>query len=67
MKKYMIGSKALRLTFLFTAGIIWLGIWLTGFSLVHWILFLPAIFLGFAAVTGICPGLIINKMIFGEK
>ncbi len=67
MKKNMIESKALRMTFLFMSAVIWLGLWLTGFSVVHWLLFIPAIFLAFAGITGICPGLIISKMLFHEK
>ena len=63
----MIGSKALRMTFLVIGLFISLGIWLTGIELVHWILFLPAGFLVFAGVSGICPSLVINKMIFKES
>jgi len=67
MKNYMINSKALRVTFILIGIIISLGIWLTGINVVHWLLFLPAGFLMFAGVTGICPSLIINKMIFKEN
>ena len=67
MSDYMISSKALRLTFVLIGLVIFLGIWLTGVNVVHWLLFLPAIFLVFAGVTGICPSLIINKKIFKEQ
>jgi len=67
MKKYMIDSKALRMTFLLIGAFISLGIWLTGIDLAHWLLYLPAIFLMFAGITGICPSLIVNKMIFKES
>ena len=67
MKKYMIDSKALRITFLLIGMFILLGIWLTGFNLAHWVLFLPAIFLIFDGITGICPGLIFNKILFKES
>ena len=67
MKKYMIDSKALRMTFLLIGLFIFLGIWLTGLNVAHWVLFLPAVFLMFAGLTGICPSLIINKMIFKES
>ncbi|NOQ88250.1 MAG: hypothetical protein GQ550_04940 [Gammaproteobacteria bacterium] len=67
MKKYMINSAALRMTFILIGMFISLGIWLTGIDVVHWLLFLPAAFLVFAGVTGICPSLIINKMIFKES
>jgi hypothetical protein len=63
MEKYTI-SKAMRLFFLVSGCIIWLGIWQTGFSQAHWLLYVPAIFFAFAVVSGICPGLIISKMIF---
>lgn len=67
MQKYMIGSKALRMTFILIGMLIFLGIWLTGLNVAHWVLFLPAIFLVFAGITGICPSLIINKKIFKER
>ena len=64
MKEYMIGN-AMRFFFLFSGTVIWLGIWLTGFSIVHWLLYVPAAFFYFAAITGICPGLIISRLLFG--
>ncbi len=67
MSDYMISSKALRLTFVLIGLLVFLGIWLTGVNVVHWLLFLPAIFLVFAGVTGICPSLIVNKKIFKEQ
>jgi hypothetical protein len=66
MKKYMIG-KSMRLFFTVVGSILWLGIWLTGFAQVHWLLYVPAVFFLFAAVTGICPGIIISRMIMGEN
>jgi hypothetical protein len=51
--------NAMRMTMLTIASIMVLGIWLTGFDKVHWVLYLPPIFLVFAGVTGICPSLII--------
>lgn len=63
MKDMMIG-KSMRF-FLFVVGdVIWLGIYLTGFNTVHWVLYLPAIFLIFAAVTGICPGMFFSRKLF---
>lgn len=67
MEKYLIKSKALRATFFVISLIIWAGIALSGFDAVHWLLYIPAVFLGFASITGICPGLIFNKMLFKEK
>jgi hypothetical protein len=57
----------MRFFFLFTGSVIWLGIWLTGFGTVHWLLYVPAVFFTFAVVTGICPGMIISNMLFGGK
>ena len=67
MKNYRIDSKALRMTFLLIGMFIFLGMWLTGLNVVHWLLYLPAIFLMFAGITGICPSLILNKIIFKES
>ena len=66
MKKFMIGG-AMRLFFIIFGSVIWLGIWLTGFDVVHWVLYIPAIFAYFAAITGICPGIIITKMLLPPK
>ena len=64
MKEYMIQSKALRMQFLFVGLVLCLGIWLTGVSVIHWLLFVPAFFLTFAGISGICPGLILQKILF---
>lgn len=53
--------SALRVFFIINASVILFGIWLTGFKNVHWLLFLPPIFLYFAGITGFCPGLMILK------
>ena len=66
MREYMIGSS-MRFFFLFSGSVIWAGIWLTGFATVHWLLYFPAIFFYFAAITGICPGIIISRLISGDK
>lgn len=66
MSKYKI-SSAMRFFFLFTGSVIWLGIWLTGFSTVHWLLYAPPIFFYFAALTGICPGLVLSRLVLPEK
>ena len=50
--------NALRMLFLSIAVVISIGIWLTGFGNVHWFLYVPVVFLTFAGITGICPGLI---------
>jgi hypothetical protein len=64
MNSYKI-SNAMRFFFLLSGTLLWAGIWLTGFATVHWLLYLPAVFFVFAAITGICPGMIISKRLFG--
>jgi len=59
-------STPMRVFFLFASSFLWLGIWLTGFSQVHWVLYLPTAAFLFAALTGICPSLIISTYLFGK-
>ena len=60
-------SPSVRL-FLFAVGsVIWGGIVLTGVSVVHWLLFVPAVFLSLAALTGFCPGMIISRWLLREN
>lgn len=65
MEKYKLG-RSMRLFFTVSGSIIWLGIWLTGFATVHWLLYVPAVFFAFAVFTGICPGLIISRLLMRE-
>jgi len=51
--------SAIRMQFLLVAGLILVGIWLSGFNVVHWFLYVPVAALAFAGITGICPGYII--------
>lgn len=60
-------SAAMRFFFLVVGSVVLLGIWLTGFNTAHWLLYLPVVFFYFAAVSGICPGLIISGMLFPAK
>jgi len=50
--------SAFRMLLLSVAGVVVVGIWLTGFDKVHWFLYFPVVALTFAGLTGICPGLI---------
>lgn len=60
-------SKTMRL-FLFNLSlIILLGIWLTGFAQVHWLLLLIPAFLMFSALSGFCVGLLIPRLIFRRE
>lgn len=62
MRQYMI-SGTVRFFFLFVGSVLWLGMWLTGLSSIHWLLYIPATLFYFAAFSGICPGLIISRLI----
>jgi hypothetical protein len=53
--------SAIRMLFLMVAALIMLGIWLTGFGVAHWVLYLPVVALAFAGITGICPGYMIFR------
>lgn len=50
--------NALRMVFLSIAGVVLLGIWLTGFDKAHWVLYVLVVLLALAGLTGVCPGLI---------
>ena len=52
---------AQRMMFFTFAIVLSTGIWLTGFDNAHWILYVPAVILPIAGLTGICPGITIWK------
>ena len=53
--------------FLAAAGsILWIGIWHTGFAATSWVIYLLGVFLPVAAATGICPGLAVSRLIYGQ-
>ena len=54
----------MRVFFLILSSVLWLGIWLTGFSQISWIIYVPACSLLFAAIMGFCPGLITSRFLF---
>lgn len=64
---YFKSSPAVRLFFMVVSLNIWLGIWLTGFGVAHWWLYIPAVFLLIAAVTGFCPGMILSRRLLKES
>ncbi len=66
MARYTV-SSALRALFLFAACAPWTGIALTGFRVVSQVLYVPAAFFSFAAITVPCPGLILTRRLFPEK
>jgi len=63
----MKASKSMRAWFAFYGAVIWLGLYLTGFSSVHWLLYVPASGIAFAAITGICPSQIVIFKLFDSK
>ena len=60
-------EASMKAFFLFAGLVLWAGIWLTGFDVVHWLLYLPATFFLISAVTGICPGMLFFKEVFRDK
>jgi ABC-type polysaccharide/polyol phosphate export permease len=60
-------NAAMRFFLLVIGSVILLGMWLTGFDKTHWLLYVPVVFFYFAAVTGICPGLVFSGMLFPDK
>ena len=61
----MRASISMRIWFAFVGVILWAGIYLTGFSTVNWLLYLPAAGFTFSAVTGICLSLMAISRMFG--
>jgi len=56
-------SNNVRLFFIMLATLIMVANWLTGFAVVHWFAYFPPAALAFAAVTGLCPGLMMSDKI----
>jgi len=67
LKSLFTASASMRLFMFNTSLFILAGIWLTGFDTVHWLLYLVPAFFVFAAVTGLCLGLAIPRMIFDRE
>jgi len=66
VKDYRIDGT-MRLFLSVPAIIIWLGIWLTGCDAAHWVFYIPAVSFTFAVITGICPGMMISKLLMKKK
>ena len=54
---------AVRLFLFMLALVSMTSVWLTGFNTVHWFAYVLPGFLTFAALSGLCPGLMISKKI----
>ncbi|MFT3822847.1 MAG: hypothetical protein QM731_02960 [Chitinophagaceae bacterium] len=64
----MKAPASLRIFFAFMSCLLWAGIFLTGFATVSWLLYVPAAVSLFAAITGICPSLVlITKIVTGKE
>lgn len=66
MSSMKVGA-AMRLFMFVVAVVMALGIWLTGYKSVHWLLYVPAAFFLFASLTGICPGMMFSRLITGKN
>jgi hypothetical protein len=47
--------SANRMTYLSVALVVTIGNTLTGWDVIHWILYIPPVALTLAAITGVCP------------
>lgn len=57
-------SLSMRVWFAGFGVLILVGIYLTGFAYVHWLLYVPVAGSFFAAASGICPSqLLVSKML----
>jgi len=66
MQESLFGSSMQSLVFII-GPVIGAGIWLTGFSTVHWLLYLTPFLFSSAAITVIGPEMIISHLILGAK
>ncbi len=60
-------SPAMRVWFILFGLLIWIGIALTGFSNVHWFLYIPAAAIVLAGIVGFCPSLMLVSKIIPPK
>ncbi len=56
-------SSEMRLWFIGPILMLWGGIYLTGFDVVHWLIYIPASFALFAFLTGLCPGMLLIRIV----
>lgn len=60
-------SKQMRIWMFLFGLILWVGIWLTGFEVTHWLLYIPAAALVLAAIVGFCPSMMLVDSLFKSK
>lgn len=63
----MKATQSMRIWFAIMATLIWIGIFLTGFSITNWLVYLPAVGFTFASISGICPTQIGVTKLLGNK
>lgn len=63
----MKASITLRIWYVVVALVLWAGIYLTGFSTIHWMMYLPASGFVLAAITGYCPSHIAVSKVIENK
>ena len=56
-------SNEMRLWFIGPILMLWIGIYFTGFDVVHWLIYIPAVMSVFAFITGLCPGMFLIRNI----
>ena len=56
-------SLEMRLWFIGPMLMLWGGLYLTGFSEVHWLIYVPAVMSVFALISGKCPGMFLIRVI----
>jgi len=60
-------DSSTRLFMILMTVIMGLGIWLSGYNSVHWLLYIPPIAFLIAAIIGICPGMLVSRLLLGKK
>ena len=60
-------STEMRLWLLGPMLMLWIGIYFTGFELIHWLIYLPAVMSIFASITGLCPGMLFIRTMLKIK
>lgn len=58
---------SMRVWLVLMGAILWTGIYLTGFSTVNWLLYVPPSALTIAGILGFCPSQIAVCKLFGVK
>ena len=62
MEKLKISTE-MRLWFIGPMLMLWIGLYLTDFSVVHWLIYIPAVMSVFAVLTGFCPGMFLVRVV----